>query len=224
MPPSLTTGGVWYSGGGMSTLTAPLTPVTTFDRPSNKRFSVREFEHLEELGMLPQRVELVDGQIVEMPPVNNPHSICRGRFNTRLVPAWPEPKFLRSQDTHRFPDGWCPQPDFALLDEEPVSGALVDPPVRLAIEISDATLEYDMGEKRLRYAQAGVPEYVVADLNARLLRVFRDPILDATQPDAAWRQALVLSPGDYYAPLCLPDLSIDITAVLPETAPQQRDQ
>lgn len=199
----------------------PAATCSKVDRPTPLRFGVREFDRIYELGMLPQRSELVDGQIIELPPVNNPHSICRGRFTTRLVPAWPEPKFIRSQDTHRFPSGWCPMPDFALLDEEPVAGAIVDPPARLVIEISDATLEYDLGDKRLRYARAGVPEYVVADLRARTLRVFREPVADAATADTAWKQALVLAPGDQYSPLCLPDLSIDVAQVLPDVPTDQ---
>ena len=195
------------------TVAAPLPP-STFDLPVKKRFTVREFEYLDDLGMLPQRVELVDGEIVEMPPVNNPHRICRGRFNLALTPAWQPPKFISSQDTHRFADGWCPQPDFALLDEEPVAGALVDPPVRLAIEISDTTLEYDLREKRPRYARAGVPELVIADLNARRLCVFRGPVADAADAEGAWREELVLGPGDRYSPLCISDLNLDPGDVL----------
>ena len=197
------------------TVAASPPPPSTFDRPVKKRFTVREFEYLDEIGMLPQRVELVDGEIVEMPPVNNPHRVCRGRFNLALTPAWPEPKFISSQDTHRFANGWCPQPDFALLDEEPVAGALVDPPVRLAIEISDATIAYDLKEKRLRYAQVDVPEFVVADLNARRLRVFRGPAADAADAEAAWQEAFDLGPGDRYSPLCVPGLDLDVAAVLP---------
>ncbi len=154
-------------------------------RPRIKRFNVREFEQIDDLGMLAHRVELVDGEIIEMPSPGNAHSICRARINSRLLPHWLPPKFLGSQETHRFPNGWCPMSDFALLDDFPVAGALVDPPVQLAIEISDSTLEYDLGPKRLRYAHVSVPEYVVVDVNARRLHVFRGPNPEAAKPNAA---------------------------------------
>ena len=194
---------------------ADFPPPSPFERPRKKRFTVREFEQIDDLGMLAQRVELVDGEIIEMPSASIPHSIARSFLNLALAPAWPPPKFLSSQDTHRFPNGWCPQPDVALLDEYPVAGALVDPPVRLAVEISDATLDYDLKEKRLRYAQVGVPEFVVADLNARRLRVFRGPVADAADAESAWREAFDLAPGDRYSPLCVPGLDLDVAAVLP---------
>ncbi len=185
-----------------------------------KRFTVEEFDALDEAGVLPQRVELVDGEIVEMEPVKNPHSICRYQLNRILTPVCEPPRFLRSQDTHRFANGWCPQPDFALLDQFPQAGAVVDPPVRLVIEISDSTLEYDLHDKRLRYAQVGVPEYVVADLPHRKLHVFRQPDAQARQTDEAYKVVEVLGLEDVYSPNSL-DLKIKVADVLPEVEPAE---
>jgi Uma2 family endonuclease len=197
---------------------ATVKPLPRPARPSRtfKRFSVREFEKLDELGMLPQRVELVDGWILEMEPVNNPHGICHYWLNLALTPVATPPRFLRSQGTHRFGSGWCPMPDFALLDEFPKAKALIDPLPRLVIEISETSLSYDLGEKRLRYAAAGVAEYWVADLSRQLLHVFRDPVVDAPEPELAWRDASILKPGDIATPLCLPDLEVKVGDVMPD--------
>ena len=160
-------------------------------------------------GLLPERPELVDGRILAMPAVGDAHMVSRHDFSLALTPAWRPPRFLASQDTVRFAGGWCPMPDFALLDEYPKKGAEVDPLPRLVIEVADSTLDYDLGDKRRRYARAGVPEYAVAALPRRELVVLRGPDGDG------WREEATLRPGDAYSPLCLPELTIDVAAVLP---------
>ena len=185
-------------------------------RPSEVRFGVRDFEAMDAAGLLPERPELVDGRIIAMPAVGNAHDVSRGDFHEEIAPHWRRPKFIRSQATHRFAGGWAPMPDLALLDERPTPGAEIDPLPRLVIEIADSTLAYDLGEKRLRYALAGVPEYVVAELPHRRLRVLRGPVAGAGSAAEAWRDEAILSPGDRYAPLCLPGLDLDVATVLPE--------
>ena len=179
------------------------------------RFTVRQFEVLAALGMLPNHIELVDGEIYAMPATGNGHSVCRSDLNEAFAPKWTRPRFVRSQDTHRFADGWAPEPDVALLLERPVQGAKVDPPLALVVEIAYQTLDYDLGEKSLRYARHEVPEYWVCDLVSRVIRVFRGPIKDATAAGAAWRETFVVGPGGRLSPLCIPDLDLDVDAVLP---------
>lgn len=103
----------------------------------------------------------------------------------------------------------------ALLDDRPVHGAHVDPLPRLVIEIMQSSADRDLREKRLRYAQAGVPEYWVVDLTRRLIHVFRDPERQAANADVAWRDVVVAKPGDALSPLCIPSLDLDVTDVLP---------
>ena len=183
--------------------------------PRRKRFSLAEFERLARDGVLEGRVELWDGEIIEMPPTGNAHSVCRSRLNRLFALAWPPPRFVRAQDTHRFDGGWAPEPDLALLDQEPVDGATVDPLPRLVVEIMQSSADRDLGEKRLRYARAGVPEYWVADLTRRVVHVFRNPDPTANDADAAWRDLAIAKPDDTVSPLCIPDLTLTPAEFMP---------
>ena len=187
----------------------PQPPVRT-----RKRFSLREFEAMGAMGMLPDRVELVDGEIIEMPPITNEHSLPVSDFHRLLLPAWPHPKFIRSQSSHRFENGWVPQPDLTLMETRPVRRAVVDPPPKLVIEIAYTSQGYDLNDKKLRYAHVAVPELWVADAERLLLYVFRDPVASATEAATAWRDERILRAGDVVSPLCLPDLKIEVGQVL----------
>ncbi len=171
---------------------------------------------LAELDMVTPRAELWDGEVIEMSPVNNPHSICRSSLNRLLLRGWQPPRFIRSQDTHRFPGGWLPQPDIALLPELPTGGAEdVDPPPQLVVEIMLSSRDLDLNRKRLRYAQHGVPEYWVVDLTRDVIHVFREPILDAINADAAWRRLDLVHRGGSLSPACAPELTLSVDDILP---------
>jgi Uma2 family endonuclease len=205
----------YYIGRDNHRFTPPPAPANI----EEARFTVRQFEVMAELGMLPSRAELVDGRILTMPPTGNGHSVTRGNFIEEFIDAgWKRKngKVARSQDTHRFPSGWCPEPDIALCDGIPKQGDLVDPPLQLVVEVSFETLDYDLGEKCLRYARENVPEYWVADLKANVIRVFRQPNPEADVVAAAWSETFVVPHGTKVSPLCLPKLSIDPADVLAE--------
>ena len=179
-----------------------------------KRYSLQEFEALGAMGMVSEKSELVDGEIYEMPPAGPDHALPQSDFYDILRPAWSNPKFILSQATHYFENGWGPLPDLALLESRPARGSRVYPLPKLVIEIAFTSQDYDLGDKKLRYAQVGVPELWVADAERFLLYVFRDPVLDATEAATAWRDERILRAGDAVSPLCLPDLRIEVGQVL----------
>ncbi len=166
---------------------APMPILLPSSVPQKRLFTVREFEQMAEAGILNGRYELVDGEIIEMPADDNAHSVAVMDLYDALRPHWPHPKFIRSQSTQRFTERWAPMPDLTLLEHRPVRGALIDELPALAIEVSDETLAYDLGFKRLAYARAGVPEYWVADLKRRRILVFREPDRTAIAAENAFR-------------------------------------
>ena len=184
--------------------------------PERLRVTPDAFMGMAAARLIPQRAELMDGEIYAMPPDGNDHSMGTSDLLRPLMAGWPRPKAIRCQSTHRFANGWLPMPDIVLLDERPVRGATVDPLPRLVVEVSDTSLSFDLNEKKLRYAQNGVPEYWAADLQRRRILVFRDPILDAQSAAEAWRTELIVVADGTVSPLCIPDLSIRVADVLPE--------
>ena len=182
--------------------------------PRPYRLTVEAMMKLVDAGLLDGRIELVDGELIEMAAQGNPHAVAIGRSIRKLVPAWPEPGFLRVQSTHRFTEHDGPEPDLCLLDHEPKKGALIDELPRLVIEVSDTTLAQDLGRKKLDYARFLVPEYWVLDVNGRRLFVHRDPVADAADAVSAWRDERIVPEDGTVSPLCIVDLTITVADLL----------
>lgn len=189
--------------------------VTADAAPRLKRFTFDEFLRLGELDMLTSRAELWDGEILEMPPIGLPHTVCHFDLHTLLGDHWRRPRMILSQSTFRFASGWAPEPDLALLDRVPKRDDADYGVPRLVIEIMQSSDARDLVEKKLRYAQHEVPEYWVADLPRRVMHVFRQPVPDAEHPEAAWQDVAIVKPGGSVSPLCLPELTIVVDEVLP---------
>lgn len=184
-------------------------------RPERVKFTVEHVELLSGMGIVPQRSELVDGEIYTMAADGNFHSVAIVDLFGEFYSSWPKPKFIRVQSTHRFASGWAPMPDLLLTETRPIGRAKVDPLPVLVIEVSDTTLATDVGEKRLRYAREGVPEYWVADLNRRRFRVFREPNPSAGDPESAYAEDFFVEADATVTPLVIPTLSIRVADVLP---------
>ena len=125
------------------------------------------------------RVELLDGEIVWMSPINDPHAACVKRLNRLFNRRYAEDQMLVSvQDPIRIERYDEPQPDVALLRPRADFYAAATPTpadILLLIEVSDTTLRTDLGRKARIYASGGVPEYWVVDLNNRALYVHSIP-------------------------------------------------
>jgi Uma2 family endonuclease len=139
------------------------------------RWTRADFQAAHEAGVFAgRRVQLVDGEIIEMAAMKKPHALALTRVRDALLPQLPAGGQLHQQVpislwTNGPADG-DPEPDGLVLDgdERPV----------LVIEISDTTLRLDLGGKAAFYARAAVPEYWVLDLTARRLHVHTGPSAD----------------------------------------------
>jgi Uma2 family endonuclease len=143
------------------------------------RFTVQEYHAMAETGLLSEddRVELVDGEIVEMTPIGTRHLACVVTLNHLLVEAAGGRYFVSVQNPIVLDDGNEPQPDLSLLKSKPdPAGELPGPAdVLLVVEVSDSTLSYDRGVKLPRYGRAGIPEVWIVDLAARQVEMYSDP-------------------------------------------------
>jgi Uma2 family endonuclease len=177
------------------------------------RFSPEEFYTLVEQRVVPEFSELVDGQIIEMPGQNYLAVAVIGEVFRILSAAWRDRWAVGSHLTHPFTSGWNPMPDVSVYDRRPPAhprrGSY--PKLRLAVEVSDSTLAYDLGDKASRYAAEGVEELWVADAENRQLHVFRSPI------DGAWQEHQELGGADAVSPLCLPTLALRVGELFPPT-------
>jgi Uma2 family endonuclease len=178
-----------------------------------RRWTVDEYYRMLEAGILQEgsRVELIEGEIVEMTAIGLRHAACVAELNRRLVPAIGARALLWPQNPVRLPRDTEPQPDIALLcpraDRYTRAPALPED-ILLLVEVADTSYRYDRGVKLPLYARAGVPEVWIVDLTHDVIEVHR-------QPGPAGYAALELvGPGGAVAPVALPDIVVAVDDAL----------
>lgn len=126
------------------------------------------------------RLELIDGEVIEMSPIGSRHAGAVKFLNTLFVQRAGERALVSVQDPLIVGDYSVPEPDLALLKRHADNRyyARSHPTaadVLLVVEVADTTLAYDSDVKVPMYARAGVPEVWIVALQDRTIRVFRDP-------------------------------------------------
>lgn len=123
------------------------------------------------------RLELIEGEIVEMAPIGSPHAGRVKILNRLLSRRAGDRAVVSVQDPVIVAERSVPQPDLALLrpradaytDSHPTAGDVL-----LVIEVSDTTLAFDLGTKLPIYARCGIPEVWIVDVGGGAVRVFRE--------------------------------------------------
>ncbi|MBT9586901.1 Uma2 family endonuclease [bacterium] len=165
-----------------------------------------------------ERVELVEGEVIQMSPQNHSHASTVGRLTNLLVIEFYATHVVRVQLPLDLGSLSQPEPDFALVRWEENDQSLPHPRTAdLVIEVSDSSLTFDRGEKACVYAKAGLPEYWIVNLAARQVEVLSNPGPDPEAPLgfryhclATWRDGAV-SPG------FAPEKAILLNAIFPPT-------
>jgi Uma2 family endonuclease len=148
-----------------------------------------------------ERIELIDGEIVEMTPIGNRHMICVDRANAFMTEAFGRTAIVSIQNALRLNMHNMPQPDVVVFKPSAdfyESARPTPADVLFLIEISDSTFRRDRYIKLPRYARYGVAEVWIEDLKRDLILVFRDPEGDQ------YRTQLTLHRGDSISPLAFP--------------------
>jgi Uma2 family endonuclease len=176
------------------------------------RFSVDAYHRMGEVGILSpgERTELIDGEIIQMPPVGSPH-IGAVIALTRLFQA--SGAVISVQNPVRMSDQSEPEPDIALLRDRADGYRSPPPPsaadVLLIVEVADTSLRYDRETKLPLYARHGVPEVWIVDLAAGAVEVHREP------KDEAYTAVTTHSRGEAVRPvLVVPDTSLAVADIV----------
>ena len=176
--------------------------------PMKHRLTVDEYYRMGEAGILKpdQRVELLDGEIYDMNAIGSLHASTVREISLQFAKAAIDGQIIASvQDPLRLDDDTEPVPDFMALLPRPDAYGDSHPQGRdvlLLVEVAHASLEHDK-RKLPRYAQSGVCEVWIADIDSRSVLVYRDPQA-ARYHDTDTRTEGLLHP------LRLPDIPIDI--------------
>jgi Uma2 family endonuclease len=179
---------------------------------TRRKFTVDEYHLLARAGILKEddRVELLDGDIVEMSPIGSRHAACVDRLN-RVFSRLGERAIVRVQSPVRLGDLAEPQPDLALLRPRADFYAAAQPgpeDVLLVVEVAETSSDYDRQIKISLYARWGIPEAWLVDLDQHRVEVYRDP-----SPDG-YRDVRVVTSSEPLAPLTFPDLDLRAQDVL----------
>jgi len=181
--------------------------------PATRRFTTAEYYRMVAAGILGEddRVELVDGRVVEMTPIGPRHAGCVKEITRLLYRALGDAVIIGVQDPVTLGDGFEPQPDVLVLRRPPEGFRRRHPgpaDVLLLIEVSDASLEYDRGTKVPLYARAGIAEVWIVDLDGARIEVYRTP------SGEGYRDVRAVSRGEMLSPSAFPDVVIPAAEVL----------
>ena len=144
------------------------------------RLTLDDYHRLGKAGVLGEadRVELLEGQLVDMSPIGPRHALAVDALNELLITAVAGQAAVRVQNPIVLDDRSEPQPDIALV-RRPWQGYPTAHPqaldIHLLVEVADTSLETDRGAKLELYARAGIREFWLVDLTTDEVLVYRNP-------------------------------------------------
>jgi Uma2 family endonuclease len=182
------------------------------------RFTVDEYHEMARAGALTEddRVELIEGEIVDMTPIGLRHAAAVDLLTRWLVQGCGNRAVVRVQGPIRLSPESEPQPDFAVLkprDDFYRSSAAASDDVLLLVEVADTSLSYDRTVKLPLYARARIGEVWLVDLVRERVEVLCDP-----GPDG-YRRSETRERGGHLVPTAFPDLSLSVDALLGPVGP-----
>jgi Uma2 family endonuclease len=184
--------------------------------PKTRRWTRDEYYRMGEMGWFDgQRVELIEGRIVEMPPQKESHYATILRVQDVLRTAFGAGHVVRPQGPLAIGARSEPEPDVAVVRGN--SRDYTDHPTTalLVVEVSGTTLRFDRRKAGL-YAKANVPEYWIVNLSDREIEVRREPMEDDTKPFRhAYRTTVTYKAGDVIAPIAAPSAQFAVSDLLP---------
>jgi Uma2 family endonuclease len=187
--------------------------MTAVTERQRRLFTYRELLELDRLGMFNnQRVELLEGELIVMPPPNPPHAITITQANKSFTRAFGDLVEVSVQNPLRLSadieDKNLPMPDVMILQPRVYRDHPIPEDVLLLVEVADSSVKEDRGRKLSLYALHGVKEYWIINLVTKRIEVYTDPVGE----DYLSKRSYGLT--DAFALQAFPDV---IKAWLPET-------
>ncbi|HWQ35381.1 MAG TPA: Uma2 family endonuclease [Blastocatellia bacterium] len=177
-------------------------------------FTASEYQRLADTGVLgeDERIELIEGRIVQMAPKNVSHAIATKRANRCLASLLGDRLIIGVQDPILLNDYSEPEPDIVLV-APPDEHYLVHHPkpkdIFLVLEIAESSLAYDRDVKGPLYASNGIIQYCLLNLNDRELEDYRHPGRDG------YRSKQTYSENQSFSLVAFPEVSIRVSDLLP---------
>ena len=183
--------------------------------PRTLQWTRTEYHRLADEGFFRnQRVQLIEGSIIEMSPQKHPHAAGIDLTRAAVEAAFGRGYWFRNQLPLKLSDISEPEPDLAIVRGGPRDWTDHPTTADLVIEISDSTLRFDLKDKAALYAQALIPEYWVVDLVNQQLIVHRQP-KRLRSKSARYEEVTIHEADAVVKPLAKPRASVKVADLLP---------
>ena len=192
--------------------------ITEATEPRTWRWTRDQYYQMAELGWFnDKRVELINGEIIEMSPMNSRHATAVTLVSDMLRSVFSTGYFVRIQEPLDLGEFGQPEPDVAIVsgrvrdytEAHPTAGALV-------VEVSDTTLRFDSTTKVSLYATANIPEYWIVNLLDNQVEVYRRPAPRPEQPlGFGYMDLIIHRVPEIISPLAVAQAAIAVADLLP---------
>jgi Uma2 family endonuclease len=181
--------------------------------PRKHLTNLDEWRRLGEAAIFPpdSRLELIEGEILEMAPIGFNHAGHLKRINSLFTRLMPDGIITSVQDPLQLGDLSEPEPDFMLLKPNPDFYTSRHPnadDVLLLIEVADSSLAFDQNQKQRLYARYRIPEYWLLNLNDNCLEAYRCP------RGELYEEKTTLRAGDSVSLSQLPGITVQLSDIL----------
>jgi Uma2 family endonuclease len=182
--------------------------------PEQRVFTAREYQQLVDTGVLheDERIELIEGRIVRMPPKNVDHALATNRTIRCFTRALGERVIISGQNPILLNDFSEPEPDIVLAappDERYLENHPTPKDIFLVMEIADSSLAYDREIKCPLFAENGIIHFCLLNLQNRELEDYREP-----GPNG-YRRKQTFSEKESFNLVAFPKISIKVKDLLP---------
>jgi Uma2 family endonuclease len=163
-----------------------------------------------------RRLELIEGEIIEMSPMSSKHGMVIYLVQKVLERVFSDGYLVVAQTPLDLGEDSEPQPDIAVytgsvfdyLDSKPTHALLV-------VEVADSSLRYDRGQKASLYAKAHIADYWIINLKDETLEIYRTPVTAPNQHYGyGYKMVSSLKAEDSVSPLAAPEAQINVGALL----------
>ena len=182
------------------------------------RLSRARYDQMVEAGILgpEDNVELLDGLLVAREPQGNRHAVVVAVVRAALERAFERSYYVREEKPVALDDLSEPEPDLVVVRGRPRDYLGKGHPASplLIVEVAESSLRLDRIRKGTLYARAGIVDYWVVNLRARILEVYREPVRIAAD-EWKYDSVRLLKRGAIVRPLAAPRARIRVTSLLP---------
>jgi Uma2 family endonuclease len=187
-----------------------------FERPTTHKWTKDEYYKLFDLGFFDgKRVELIEGEIIEMAAMKSPHITCVMILGEVLREVFGDNFYVRTQGAMDFGKDSQPEPDAAVVKGK-IRDYVKGHPRKavLLVEVADTTIYKDRNFKAKLYAKNDVRDYWILNLNKRCLEVYRQPKKDKNL-GYIYTESRIYTEDDTVSPLAAPEAKIKVADLLP---------